>query len=51
MTATVTTLEISDTLHFYVFFANLPIFVHGMPQTAKNRLIVLNTHHVLAQQS
>ena len=50
MTAAATSLETGDGIHFYMLFAGLPVFVHGIPELNKNGLFVLDGHKVPAFQ-
>lgn len=51
MTAAADSLETGDGLHFYLLFAGLPVFVHGIPELNKNGLVVLHGHRAVALQS
>ena len=51
MTAGADSLETGDGLYFYLLFAGLPVFVHGIPELSKNGLVVLHRHRSAALQS
>lgn len=51
MTAAADSLETGDGLYFYLLFAGLPVFVHGIPELNKNGLVVLHSHRVAALQA
>jgi|GEM_PF-3565805 len=50
MTAAATSLETGDGIHFYMLFAGLPVYVHGIPELTKNGLFVLDAHRIPAFQ-
>jgi hypothetical protein len=50
MTAAADSLGTGDGLLYYLVFSGLPIFVHGIPQLARNGLVVLNVHRAAALQ-
>lgn len=51
MTAAADSLATGDGLFYYLVFAGLPVFVHGIPELSKNGLVVLNAHRAIALQS
>jgi hypothetical protein len=51
MTAAAKSLKEEDGLHYYMFFAGLPVFIFGRPEREKNSVVVFTPHAKVLQQS
>ncbi len=51
MTAAAKSLNEEDGLFYYTFFAGLPVFIFGRPESQKNSIVVFTRHATAIQQS
>jgi hypothetical protein len=51
MTAAAKSLNEGDGLYYYMFFAGLPVFIFGRPESQKNSIVVFTRHATDIQQS